>query len=219
MGREACDQVVDGCLGQGRQAQHVAPDQDARDLRGDEGRAQLGVGGVEHRRDLAQQLPREEAGEERRRELVAQSGAQKHDAALAGLGDLPRLEQVPHDPFAHLIARAVEDLRQHEIGTHRRTDRLAEQVGLGAEVVVQQRGIHPRPGGDRAHRGSVVAALAELVDGRGDDAITRVGGPAAGTAPWAPGRRNGVVRHPPSLNLAPDAAPGPGAGSACDDEA
>ena len=148
------------------------------------------------------------AGEQRRRELVAERGAQQHDPALARLGHLPRLEQVPHDALADLVSGPLEDLGQRQVGAHRRPDGLAEQVGLGAEVVVQQRGIHPRPRRDRAHRGAVVAVLAELVDGRRDDAVPRVGPAPARPAARPLRRRNGVVRHAVSLDRRPRRVPG-----------
>ena len=68
------------------------------------------------------------------------------------------------------VERAVEIAVERPVDQLRRVDGhvdgRGEQGRLGAEVVVQERGIHPRPLGDRAHRRAVVAACPEL-GGRG----------------------------------------------------
>ena len=178
------------------------------DLARDERGAERGIRCVEPRRDATEELALQELREQRRREPIADPRAQQHHPALAGLGVLPRLEHVAHDALAEPVLRPVEQGRDVDIRPHRRADGLGEQVGLRAEVVVQERRVHARARRDAAHRGAVVAQLAELLDRGGDDALPRVGLAAARSSAAPLRRRHGVLGHAVSLDLGRMPAPG-----------
>src|SRR5690606_14759686 len=76
---------------------------------------------------------------------------------------------------------------------------------LGAEIVVHERGIHPRPRGDPPYRRPLVPVLPELVHGRGSDPRARIGLPR-GTSTAAPGH-HGVSLRPAQHSMTLTARP------------
>ncbi len=161
-------------------------DQQAGDLEATSA-ARSSASGVSRTAAICRAAPGDGTGEERRRELVADRGAQQHDPRWRWQLHASSRYRMTPPPTSSRGPRGSGQAPGRAASARRRS---AEQVGLGAEVGVQQRGIHLRPRGDRAHRGAVVAVLAELVDGRRDDAVARVrAARAAGRAAAAASER------------------------------
>ena len=181
---DAGDEVVDRKRRDGVELEHVAHHDDADELRGGELGAQLGVIVVEAGRDAMHDLAAEELPQHSGDRALADRRAQRRDGGRPHGRRVPRGQHRAHEPFAELLDRPVERGPHEPVGTQRNLDDLGDEALLVCEVVVHERRVDARSSRDRAHRRSLVPALAELI-GRGDEDA----GP--GVARFAPRGRPG----------------------------
>ena len=132
----ARDEVVDGCLGQRRQLQHVPRDEQTGDLRRGEPRPQLGIRASSARRSATSSRERK----------PARSGVVSLLPIAVRSSTTPRLRTSAAPTSRGRSGRCARrarredprEIRDVDIGPHRRADGLGEEVGLRAEVVVHE---------------------------------------------------------------------------------
>src|SRR5665647_3364523 len=98
---------------------------------------------------------------------------------------LPEREHVADRPLAEMVHVAVQDRVDRCLWSERQPYGVGEQVGLGVEVVVDERRVDVGALGDRTDRGRVIALLAELRDRGLEDGLLALAGLVLGRAPPA----------------------------------
>ncbi len=122
--------------------------------------------------------------------VARQDRPQGRDEPLAHLG-IPQRQQDRRQHVADSLDGDFAQWADHRHRIDRDVDRRGEQLRLGAEIVVHQRGVDACIGGDRADRCLVDPVAGEQLPSAGENALAGVRRPG-----WPPGTfALGVGRH------------------------
>ena len=204
---DALDELLGGRVGDRRDADDVAGDDEPDHLRGRERAAQLRVGGSRARGDASEDLAAEELTQHPRRLLARHARPDEGHERVASLRRLPDRQEGLDDPPAEPVDVARGDPLDELGRVDRHVEGLGEERRLALEVVVHERRVDPGLPGDAAHARLVVSLGREGLSRRVDDRGARVGAAGAASAPL---RRR--LRCRPSRSC-PHASPRRGAAS------